>query len=175
MSNDVSYSFSDDSSRATQVTSHRKKGTHRRGGSYPTNGTTSGTAGTGDKDGEKEDSSLTYSASSSLHSGSSATDATDSSFAKIMEVLDLQDKDELGALIRGDPSSKKTPPKKPPRHPTLGDEEEEDNIIENSVFFQPAQPHSPNKQARDRTPKVKNTGHKTSPRSYEDDARRGFV
>jgi hypothetical protein len=45
--------------------------------------------------------SLTYSATSSVHSGGSAAgESTDSSFADIMRVLDMQDGGELAALCK---------------------------------------------------------------------------
>jgi hypothetical protein len=45
--------------------------------------------------------SLTYSATSSVHSGGSAAgESTDSSFADIMRVLDLQDSEQLKEIIK---------------------------------------------------------------------------
>lgn len=54
-----------------------------------------------DFDASDGNASLTYSATSSVQSGGSATaESTDSSFADIMRVLDLQDTQELKDLIR---------------------------------------------------------------------------
>eukprot|EP00549_Striatella_unipunctata_P025458 CAMPEP_0118699822 /NCGR_PEP_ID=MMETSP0800-20121206/16158_1 /TAXON_ID=210618 ORGANISM="Striatella unipunctata, Strain CCMP2910" /NCGR_SAMPLE_ID=MMETSP0800 /ASSEMBLY_ACC=CAM_ASM_000638 /LENGTH=143 /DNA_ID=CAMNT_0006600173 /DNA_START=243 /DNA_END=674 /DNA_ORIENTATION=- len=89
MPNDgLTYAFQD----TTAPTQHRK---HRRGGRKDSSGNQQPTG-----DSESVTGSLTYSASSSINSGSSAAgESTDSSFADIMKVLDLDDSSELAALM----------------------------------------------------------------------------
>ncbi|KAG7368135.1 hypothetical protein IV203_030878 [Nitzschia inconspicua] len=53
------------------------------------------------EDTDTDGASLTYSATSSVHSGGSAAgESTDSSFADIMRVLDLQDSEQLKEIIK---------------------------------------------------------------------------
>jgi hypothetical protein len=90
------YSFGTTTFAST--TNKSKKSKHKRGSGHRHD-----KDGNEDQDPTDGNGSLTYSATSSVHSGGSATgESTDSSFADIMRVLDLQDDpNEVAGLKKG--------------------------------------------------------------------------
>lgn len=99
MSHDTAatYEFKD-----TTFKGGRKAGGHHHHGQHNHHRRVGSSSGQSVEDSDPTDGngSLTYSATSSVHSGASAGESTDSSFADIMRVLDLQDGPELAALIK---------------------------------------------------------------------------